>query len=383
VTHDDARLYASARADGEAAPDAALDEHLASCADCAAYAEGLARLSTLAAALPREAAPASFGRRVQRRRRLPRWAAAGAAVAAATAVLVVGTLPAGLPTFPPPDAAAAEPLRTLRSLYVERTVTGPEGEAYERIWWRAPASVRVERTEHGATVTRIETPVLSYDGTTATHDPAPSIPLPEPLSVTAALLGRDLGPGPVVAGRTTRRVELTVGGGRRVAYVDTERALALGGDETLVLGKASGSVTKRVTRVDRDPGVPDALFQAPDGAPAADGGFRTRDLGDLSIEPERLPRGFATVRAGAGPAGESLLLADGSLPLLVTTRPVDHAGEVTVRAVGRGPRTYLVTLALYDPPMVEFLRDGVSLKVSAPLPVDSLLDLADAMYPVE
>ncbi|HEX8003296.1 MAG TPA: hypothetical protein VF519_11440 [Mycobacteriales bacterium] len=384
MTHDDARRYASMRADGEAAPDPGLDAHLASCAGCAAYADGLARLTTLTAALPREAAPRRLAQRVARRRarrRLLRWSPALAAATAAAYALTV--LPAGPATFPAPAAAAAEPLRHVRSLYVERTVTGDGADATERIWFRAPASVRVDRTAGGVTETTIRTPGLVYAGGVLVRDAVPEIPLPEPLSPTVALLGTDTGPGPAIAGRPTRRIVLEVAGERRTAFVDVERALALGGDEALVLGKQSARVTKRVTRVDRDPVIPDSVFAPPPGAgPAVDGGFRRRALGDLSIEPAALPRGFAPVLSGRVDGGEYALLADGSLPLLVTTTgsPPERAD---VRTVTRGERTYAVTLPLYDVPAVEFTRGGVPIRLQAPLPVESLVDLAERMYPRE
>lgn len=386
MTHDDARLHASARADGEAHDAAALDAHLAGCAECAAYARGLARLSTLAAALPREPAPrdlvATVTRHV-RRRRLARGVRLGAGLAAATAAAVVlTTLPVTTGTFPAPPAAAAEPLRALRSIYVERTVTSPEGEATERIWFRAPASVRIERVVDGGPVeVTIDTPGTTYEGGVVTRHAAPGIPLPEPISPTVSLLGRDAGPGPTIAGRATRRVELTVGSERRTAYVDVERALALGADEVLVLTKLGGQVTKRVTRVDRDAAVPDSLFAPPAGASEVDGGFRVRGLGSLGIAPRRLPEGYLPVLVGSDPAGESALFADGSLPLLVTTRPVDTDRPTDVRTVARGDRTYVVTVSLYAPPSVAFFRDGDAVTLVSPLPVDSLLAMAEAMYP--
>lgn len=378
MTHDDALLNASARADGEAY-DPALDAHLAGCAECAAYADGLARLSTLAAALPVERAPDLapwLVRRVRRRRAL-RWSS-GLAAATAAAVVAVA-LPVTDATFPPPTAAAAEPLRRLRSLYAERTITGPDGTTVERVWFRAPASVRIERVVNGGPPdVTIRTPDLRYEGGVLTRDVTPEIALPEPISPEVALLGTDTGPGPTVAGRPTRRLVLTVHGQRRVAYVDA--SLSLGAEDPVVLGKEAGTVTKRVTRLDVDPAIPDALFTPPAGN-AADGGFRTRRIGSLSIEPERLPEGFVPVRAGSDVGGESLLLVDGALPLLVTSRPRDNGPAGDVRTVVSGGRTYLVTIGLYAVPSVEFLRDGVSVKVVAPLPVASLVAMADAMFP--
>lgn len=382
--HDDARLHASARADGEEYDAALLAAHLPECADCRAYDDGLARLSTLTAALPREPAPdprPALARRVRRRRLLRLAPALAAATAVAVAVTV---LPSGTATFAPPGAAAAEPLRTLRSLYLERTVTGPEGEFEERIWFRAPVYVRVDRVRNGTvTTTRVETPHLSYDGDVVTTNAAPTIPLPEPLSPTVSLLGEDTGEGPVIAGRPTRTVVLTVGRQRRTAYVDTERALALGGDEVLILGKQAPGTTKRVTRVDRDPVIPYDVFAPPPEARRVDGGFTPADLGRLSIEPDALPKGFASVASGRDAAGESALFVDGSLPLLVTTRPMPPPQEEELRTVARGDRVYLVTLDLYAPPSVQFLRGSVNVSLVAPLPVEALVDLAERMYPRE
>src|SRR5439155_23886270 len=118
----------------------------------------------------------------------------------------------------------------------------------ERIWFRAPDSLRIERTItfEGGTSNElvIERPGVRYtrrDGNAQIETgiaPSPAI-LPEPLSVTIALYGTDLGPGPVVAGRATRRFQLDVETERRIVTVDATTFSALGAEESTVLNKAT------------------------------------------------------------------------------------------------------------------------------------------------
>ncbi|MDQ1712588.1 MAG: hypothetical protein QOE45_2038 [Frankiaceae bacterium] len=377
MTHDEVRDLASAVADGEAAATPAYREHLASCASCSGYAASLDRLRVLTAALPREPAPVALPQRVRSRigRRRVAFRLVPALAAATAAVLVVTLLP-GPASFPVRSAGAAEPLLRLRSLYVERTV----GEdTQERIWWRAPGSVRIERhTPDGDTV-EIRTPGSAYDSGLLTTGVAPEIALPEPISPTVALLGRDTGPGPEVAGRPTRRYVLTIGGDIRVAYVDA--GVALRDDERIVLVKGGGPVTKRVTAVRIDTDIPDSTFAAPAGATRTDAGFRSRPLGSLRVEPASRPAGFSVVTAGRGPDGDAVLFARGSLPVLVRTGGLAASERGEVRTVVRGGRSYLVRADLYAPPGVQVVRRGVTLTVSAPLPLDALVELAARMYP--
>jgi hypothetical protein len=263
-------------------------------------------------------------------------------------------------------------LLRLRSLYVERTVTDATGTVRERIWWRAPGDVRIERDGE----VEIRTPGTEYAGGLLTTGVAPAVTLPEPVSPTVALLGRDTGAGPLVAGRPTRRYELVVGDGRRVAYVDA--GLSLGADEQVVLAKEGGPVTKRATVVRANEPMPDSLFAPPAGATRTDAGFRARRLGSLAVDPDRRPEGFRVVVAGRGPEGDAVLLARGSLPVLVTTGVLTSTGSAEVRRVERGGVTYLVSVDLYAPPSVQV--PGRGLVVTAPLPVDALVDLAARMY---
>jgi hypothetical protein len=379
VTHDEVRDLASAVADGEAAPTPAYATHVAGCASCAAYAASLGRLRVLTLALPREAAPATLPARVGARvgarvtARLARRRLAARllpAVALATAAAVAVAVLPGPASFPVRAAGAAEPLLRLRSLYVERSLS--DGTT-ERIWWRAPGSVRIER---GGTVT-IRTPLSAFDGGLYTTGVAPEIALPEPISPTVALLGRDTGPGPVVAGRPTRRYVLTIGADTRVAYVDA--GVALREDERIVLAKTGGMVEKRVTTVRLDEDLPDALFRPPAGVTRTDAGFRAAPLGSLRVAPKARPEGFRVVRAGRGPEGDAVLFARGSLPVLVRTGGLASTDRGEVRTVVRGGRPYLVQVDLYAPPSVELPYRGVT--VSAPLPLDALVDLAARMYP--
>lgn len=383
MTHDDALALVSAVADGEAATTPDLERHLETCAPCAAFADDLARLSTLAAALPRPKAPEALARNVSRRISRRRWAfRAVPALAAATAVVVVATtLPGpGTALVPLPPAAAAEPLLSLRSLYVERTVTSGSVVTKERIWWRAPGYVRIERsgTEPVFDPLVIETPTLRYAEGVRTRDPVPAIVLPEPLSPTVALVGRDFGPGPAVAGLPTRIYEVVVDGEVRTAYV--AGGIHLGGRESLVVSKmGSGGTRKTTTRLDLNPDLPDSLF-VPPAAPETDGGFRARPVGDLRIEPDALPEGFGVLRSGSGPEGEALLLVRGSLPVLVRAGGLLDTGPSETRTIGG----HLVSVALYESPSVQVTTgDGVVVTVSAPLPPESLVALARAMYGLE
>lgn len=379
IDHDEARVLAGALADGEAVATPDFDAHLASCADCAAFLRDLERLSVLTAALPREHAPASLADRVllriRRRRMRVRLAVLAPVVAAATAVAVVlSVLPGpGTVLVPLPPAAAAERLLTLRSLYVERTVSAGEFTTKERIWWRAPGYVRIESADS----LTILTPAFRYEEGVLTENVAPSITLPEPLSPTVALLGDDVGAGPAVAGQPTRRYRLTFGDQTRDVFVAT--GIGLGGRETVVVQKAGGPTVKTTQVLQVDPEIDDALFAPPPGA-KRDGMFDSREVGDLDIAPRGHPEGFRVVRAGRGPFGEAVLYVRGSLPVLVTSSGLPRADFGEVRSVEYGGESYLVQVDLYAPPAVRVPVRGGSVTVSAPLPVDSLVRLAAEMY---
>ena len=387
MTHDDARLLLSAVSDGEAARTPELDAHLAGCPDCTRYAADLARVATLTAALPRPTAPKDLPHRVTRRITRRRWAFRLApALAAATAAAVVAlTLPGpGTSLFPLPPAAAAEPLLRVRTLYVERTVTAGEVVSREKIWWRAPASVRIERTVTGPEgkyfETVVEGPGFRFEHGMTTTGPPPSITLPEPLSPTVQLLGEPRGAGPVVAGRRTTRYDVSVGGDVRTALV--AEGLTLGGTDSLVVSKESPGTSKttQVLRVNEP--IDDALLARPPSS-ESDAGFRGRALDRLRIEPDALPEGFAVTTAGSGPDGEAYLLTNGSLPVLVREGGISVEPTSEVRTVERGATAYQVTVDLYAPPAVQVDTGRGVVTVSAPLPVESLVDLAVALYGLE
>lgn len=388
MTHDEARLLLSAVADGEAERTPGVDAHLAGCAACTTYARDVARLSDLTAALPYPKAPAGLPARVARatRRRRRRWALVPALAAATAAAVVALTLPGpGTALLPLPPAAAAEPLLRLRSLYVERAITSGPYVTKEKIWWRAPGRVRIERdrTDPGGSSRElvIEGPGFRYaDGVLSAGLP-PSITLPEPISPTVALIGRVVGPGPVVAGRATTTYQVAVDGETRTAHVAD--GLVLGGRESLVLVKAGASGATKTTQVVRvNPDLAPELFVPPaDGR--ADGGFRQRALGDLAIAPDRGLDGFALVAAGAGPEGEAFLLANGSLPVLVREGGIVGTRTSETRTVLRGGKPYLVEVDLYAPPSVQVDTGRGVVTVSAPLPLDSLVTLATGLYGLE
>ena len=390
MTHDDARLLVSALADGEAQRTPDLDAHLANCADCAAYEAGVARLTTLAAALPRPVAPPALVTRVTARvRRRRRWLRLVPAVAVATGLAVVATnLPAGPAAFRLPPAAAAEPLLHLRSLYVERTVTDPESVTAEKVWWQAPGFVRVETTTTYGNGTRRESVRVSRPGErwvdgVRTRNASPDLALPEPLSPTVALLGDDRGPGPVVAGLPTRRYELTVGGQTRTAYVAD--GITLGGTESVVLGKLGPLGVVKTTQVVRlNPDLAPQTFTAlPQARRETDGGFRAVPLADLAIRPERRLEGFAAQYAGRGRDGEAYLLVRGAMQVLVREGRLRDTGTVDYRTVPYGGRDLLATVGLYEPPAIQVTTGAGVVTVSAPLPLESLAALAAGLYDLE
>lgn len=415
IGHDQARELASAAHDGELAARLrpALTQHLEQCAPCQVFSTGLVRLTEAVTAAPRELAPRSLPQRVRaatRSRRVRRWSWSLAPLATAAAVLVMivltnGAAPGGV--FPLPAAGAATPLLELTSVYVEREVetvrTLSEGQrevetTIERIWFSAPGLLRVERTTTTPTGTESDLLIERPGGRFTTQDGlktgrSPAIVLPEPLSPTLAELGRDLGPGPSVAGRATRRIELEAGGETRVALVDADRPYVLGSAQSVVLGKSplrpelgpfTESVTKRVLSIDLDADLDPARFTLPDVA-GIDDGFRAREVEDLLAAPDRLPAGFRVVQAGRGPAGDALLMARGALPVLIevtATSPTDQGAQRT-ELLDIGGRPVVVGVPLYGTPWVRLSVDDQVVTISAPLPTASLVDLAQLLYPRE
>lgn len=398
IDHARARELSSAEADGTATKHAGeLSRHLDGCAECRAFAAGIDRLRVLAAALPRDRAPAGFTERVvaalpQRRRVLPlrSWRLAPALAVALGVVLVVLFRPAT--RFDLPHAEAAEALARIRTLYVEREIEMPDGATTrERIWFRAPGSVRIERTTEGGPFPRLPELVIERPGERYTKLGAieryetglpPAIDLPEPLSPAVVLIGRDAGAGPTVAGRPTRRVEASLpDGSRRVAFVDVSRFTVLGGEDAVVLGKEAfgpegAPVSRKTTTALRyNEEIRGDLFRIPD-APPSDLGFRTAPPSSLRTRPRAIPEGFRLVRAGRGPDGEALLYTKGALRILVE----EGFRQLAISdAVQVGGTDGVASYDLYETPVVAFTA-GIPITVSAPLPPEALAGLAAEMF---
>jgi anti-sigma factor RsiW len=412
IDHQAARDLASARFDGEldAASERALEAHLAACPACSAYAAGLAPLRALAAELPREHAPADLPARVaaglgtRRPRRgparRPLWRLAPA-LAAALAVALIAVIVQPITRFTLPLAEAAEALTRIRTLFVEREVVQvaqPElgierSRSVQRIWFRAPAFVRVEtRVEGGPAGVVVTRPGELYEpggaGRLVGLPPDPDL-LPEPISPTIALIGRPAGPGPTIAGRPTTRFVVDFGEGRRrEAFVDTARFLFLETEDFLVLGKVgafggrSGTI-KRVLRVEVNRPIPDALFAIPSVEPI-DHGFRERPPLAIRGAPLAAPKDFGLVRAGETADGRATIqYARGALLVTVLIgEPLSVPGPTEQRrevSLGTGRGTIL--LDLYALPRIHFTHAGRDVTIVAPLPPAQLAELARKMYP--
>lgn len=407
MDHDEARMLASARADGELEPSrfAELDEHLATCEPCRAFAAALTQLSVLAAALPREHAPTDLTRRVRAGLAAPRpramhsrrWLLAPA-LAAAIVVALVAVLVGSVPIVRVPKAEAADALTRITSLFIEREITffgedgRPTGITKEKLWFKAPGLVRSETESENARTIFIERPGLRYrqDATGRTLETGllPSTaPLPEPLTPTIALLGTESGPGPVVLGRPTRRIQLTFEGERRVAFVDASTFAVLGVEESVVLGKETiqgdrVKARKRTVALEYNLDVPDALFQIPTGTRTTDHGAKPRPLGSLTAPPAGRLEGLTLVAAAAGPQGEAILYAKGAFQVLVEINGFSGAPSPSRSESTRvGRREATLILPLFGLPEVRFQVGGNGIAIRAPLPRQQLVELALQMYP--
>jgi hypothetical protein len=397
MEHHEAREMLSARMDGELDPAAAraLDEHLGECAACRAFGDGSLRLRALTLALPRVAAPEGLwagapGRRLRARRPSFRFAPA---FAAAVAIALVVTLLGPPGTFGLPIAAAAEPLTTIRTMFVERVITDNTGVTHERIWFRAPGFVRIERTSASGTVLTIDRPGERYVHTPSSWTLLTGLPpdadiLPEPLSPTIALLGVPKGAGPTIDGRPTTRYDLTFDNNvSRTAYVDATRYTVLGLDQSLILDKLSrinGTTTgrKRVVSVLLNEPVDASRFAIPD-IPGSDQGFRSRPVSSFAVAPVALPEGFSLVRSGSSPTGDTALYARGAFPLQVDV--TDRAGESSdqtshLETVTIGRLTATVTYDLYALPRISFTLHNKVVTITAPLARDGLIEAARTMF---
>lgn len=407
MNHHEARMLASALADGELEPArlGELDEHLASCDPCRAFAGALPQLSVLAAALPREHAPSELPHRVRARLsegspptiRVPRWRMAPA-LAAALVVALVALLVGSVPIVRVPSAEAARALSRISSLFIERELTTfdesgrPDTVTRERLWFKAPGMIRTESETDGRKTLVIERPGLRYqedhNGRFLNTGMLPSTtPLPEPLTPMLAILGGTSGDGPVVLGRPTRRIELMFGGERREALVDAETFAVLGVTESLVLGKETFEgdrvvATKRTLALEYNVDVADSLFRVPEGATVIDHGAEPRPLGTLTAPPAGPIEGLALVAAVAGSEGEAILYAKGAFQILVeidglTALPSPSRTQTTFV----GSRRATLVLPLFGLPEVRFSVGTHRVAVRAPLAPPLLQELARQMYP--
>ena len=390
MEHAEARLLLSARMDGELTPERApdLDAHLETCDACRAFAAGAERLRALTLELPRltggdvpriePARARRFGVRI-----VP-------ALAAVVLVAVLLTIFGPPGSFSPPIARAAERLTAIRTMFVDRTITDATGTTREKIWFRAPAFLRIERTTPAGTTLEIDRPGERYTRGPGSELLETGLPpradiIPEPLSPTIELLGDPLGPGPVIDGIPTTRYQLTFDQHLvRTAYV-ASNYLVLGAEESLVLQKtATGkgpTTTKRVTEIEINKQVKDSLFAVP-SLPSLDSGFRHAPLSAFSVRPAAVPAGFTLVASGTSPQGDVALFARGALPIEVDVS--DHEAVVgpTSRVVSVSAGTVPATIIedLYALPRITFTVETKHVTIVAPLDQEGLISVARTMF---
>jgi hypothetical protein len=266
---------------------------------------------------------------------------------------------------------------------------------HEKIWYRSPGFVRIERD----TQTIVRRPDVEW---VSNADAAPflrrNVPpsldlVPEPLSPALAFYGTVAGPGPTIAGRATQRIEFVTNTERRIAYVDAERFAELGAKKAFVLGKerlgkgAQIQTRKTTLAVRYNIAIPDSMFEIPRTDSVSDAGFHTARVRSLALPPHAEPRTFRRIAAGTSRLGDAILYLRGALPILVETTAATRGLGVIVRddersepvAVDGRPATLVV--GIYSSPRVVFDVLGRRVTIWAPLPRDALLALAAEMYP--
>jgi len=308
--------------------------------------------------------------------------------------LAIGIVVIGGPgTFSVHIASAAQPLTTLHTFYAERRIVTVDGTINEKIWFRAPGDVRIERTSAAGKELIIERPGRRFHETPTERSFETGLPpdadvLPEPLSPAVVLIGRNEGAGPLILGRPTIRYVIDLGDGRaRVAYVDERMYTALGIDQGLILNKlatVNGQIAgdKRTIAFRINGPIADDLFAMPHLRPT-DAGFREQPLSAMPVRPLELPAGFELVSAGSGPDGSRMLFARGAYPIQVDV--ATRQGEIDQATTRTHDLTIGTTSAtiiedLYKLPRITFERDNVFVTITAPMGRDDLAALAQTMF---
>jgi hypothetical protein len=301
-------------------------------------------------------------------------------------------------TFRIQPAAAAAPLLRIQTLDVVREIQETDFEGHtsrvrEHIRYRAPASVRIDRTDTAGKPleTLIQLPGIRYrtlggEGILETGRPPEPNPVPEPLSPTIALLGRSAGPGPVVAGRRTTRIVIDDPAYlHREALVDAERSAVLDHEVTVVLekdilGQGRERIRKHTISIRYNGPLDGGVFDVP-AIPAQDGGFSRRPLAALALAPSAAPKDLKLVMSGTGPSGDAILFARGAFSILVQIGSEFPGGtSVEEIPVQVNARSATVALGLYDLPAIRFTVAGRAVTVSAPATVDGLRAIAEQMF---
>lgn len=329
-------------------------------------------------------------------------------VALAVAIPAILFPPAG--GFVLPRAAVADALTRTRTLFIEREVQvlpRPElgirrWSGIERIWFRAPASLRIEYPNSVGTTLAITRPGEFYrtDGIRSERFVGvrpEEDPLPESLSPTIALIGGSAGSGPTLFGHPTTKYVVDFGGGRRrEAFVDTTHSLFLETHEFLLFPACSplkeviGGRLSRVGRVSQlrvNKPLADSLFAiprrlVPERNPEP---FHTRPPSAIPGAPLAVPSGFHVVQAGTTPQARAVIqYARGAMVITVRIgfTPGGEPGPTEVRRrvrVRSLPAT--LSLDLYALPRIDFRFAGRDVSIVAPLPPAQLAELAGRMYP--